>query len=493
MRHGAAAGFGALALVMLAPLVARGAPPDALGPAAPLAEAQGGFVGSMTLAPEHGPAGTPVTVTAAGLPADQPVDLVWRTVEGRWNVAGAEYHGRTYAPEAYRIAALRSDAAGHLAATFAAPDDFGFAHDVTLQQGARLLTQAAFSIDMAVKLQSASGPAGGPIAIDVTGIGWRELENSWLLRYDNSFTGWISAVTTRGAAHFAIPATGAPGTHVLEVMHGEFTFPYLNPQQNPEPDRPRFGLLYTITPDPPVLPPDPAQQAQTAIGGLPAAGALVAEPRFASVGRDDVVRGSGLTPGKDYELTWGTVTGNRVKQGGWEESARPIARATADASGAAAFRFAVPDDLGGAHAVAVKDGDRVLAGNVVIATTALPLDVARGPAGTKFTVHLKGVGWTETANIYTIVYDNNYVGYACGFNSQGDVTIQLSASGEPGWHFIDLYPAIYKGQENRPNNFRIPQLTYAADHPGEDLPHFRFAFEVTADGHGEKASLNLLR
>ena len=45
--------------------------------------------------------------------------------------------------------------------------------------------------------------------------------------------------------------------------------------------------------------------------------------------------------------------------------------------------------------------------------------------------------------------------------------------------FIDLYPAIYKGKETRPNNYRLPQLTYADDHPGEDLPRFRFAFEVT--------------
>ena len=27
----------------------------------------------------------------------------------------------------------------------------------------------------------------------------------------------------------------------------------------------------------------------------------------------------------------------------------------------------------------------------------------------------------------------------------------------------------------------LPQLTYADDHPGEDLPRFRYAFEVTAD------------
>ena len=46
-------------------------------------------------------------------------------------------------------------------------------------------------------------------------------------------------------------------------------------------------------------------------------------------------------------------------------------------------------------------------------------------------------------------------------------------------HFIDVYPGIYKGEDEIPINYRMPQLTYAADHPGEDLPGFRFAFEVT--------------
>ena len=59
--------------------------------------------------------------------------------------------------------------------------------------------------------------------------------------------------------------------------------------------------------------------------------------------------------------------------------------------------------------------------------------------------------------------------------------IPLQATGDPGWHFIDLYPAIDRGEEQQPQNFKIPQLTYAADHPGEDLPHFRFAFELTEE------------
>jgi hypothetical protein len=85
--------------------------------------------------------------------------------------------------------------------------------------------------------------------------------------------------------------------------------------------------------------------------------------------------------------------------------------------------------------------------------TAFPLDVEHGSPSTQFTLHLKGVGWTETANIYTVVYDNSYVGYACAFNSHGDVEIPLQATGDPGWHFIDLYPAIYRGEEQQPRNF----------------------------------------
>jgi len=41
----------------------------------------------------------------------------------------------------------------------------------------------------------------------------------------------------------------------------------------------------------------------------------------------------------------------------------------------------------------------------------------------------------------------------------------MQATGEPGWRYIDLYPAIYKGKEIRPNNYRLPQLTFADDHP----------------------------
>jgi hypothetical protein len=459
---------------------AAGAPRAAeLGPEVTLATPAGGFVGRLTVTPAHGPAGTPLVVRAEGLPAGETFALVWRTVKGNWKVADGEYHGREYTPAAYRLTTVTADGDGRLAASFIAPEDFGFAHDIVLQQGTRLLTQTSFNLDMTMRLSPESGPVGTPIRVDIQGIGWRQLQNSWLLLYDNNFTGWISSVSTGGSASFTIPATGKPGLHVLEVLHGDFTFPYRNMQQSPEPDRPRFALPFRLTPGDAILPPPPEQQVQASIGNLPTQGELVASPRFSTTRRPALVQTCGVTPGQSYELNWSTVTGNRVGGRGWEQSSRAVAQATADASGRLEFRFDTPGDLGGAHEIWIEDGATRKTGTYWIAPTAFPLDVGRGPAGTTFKIRLSGVGWTETANIYTVVYDNNYIGYACGFNSQGDVEITLHATGEPGWHFVDLYPAIYKGREARPINFRLPQLTYAADHPGEDLPRFRFAFEVT--------------
>jgi hypothetical protein len=478
----------ACALVVLCVIgseAARAASPaSALGPETTQAEPKGGYVGRLDVAPDHGPAGTMLTVTAQGLPAAQEFQLVWRTVKGSWKVNDAEYKGREYKPVGYEIAKVKSDAAGHVTATFATPDDFGFGHDIVLQQGERLFIQAGFSLDMSVKMTPESGPAGTPIQIEVHGIGWRQLFNSWDILYDNQFTGWMSAVTTAGAATFTIPATGITGAHIIEVVHGEFTFPYRNPQQNPEPDRPRWTKTFVMTPGPPVLPPAPEQQAQTVVSRLPSQGDLVSAPSFSGVGEPIAVQGGGFETGKSYQLNWSRVTGNRMTGAGWEESSKVIAQAQADASGRVAFHFDTPDDLGGAHSLWVDSGSGKKTGTHWIKSTALPLDVARGPVGTTFMIHLKGVGWTETANIYHVVYDNSYVGYACAFNSQGDVQVFLKATGAPGWHFIDLYPGIYKGTETRPNNFRIPQLTYAQDHPGEDLPGFHYAFEVTPQGRG---------
>ena len=295
-----------------------------LGAEVAIAEPSGGFVGKVQVTPTNGPAGTPVAVKGEGFPANQELQLVWRTVNGRWKVTPAEFHGREFVPAAYQIATLRSDQSGRISTSFVAPEDFGFAHDVVVQQGHRLLTQTAFNLDITAKIIGpTSGPVGSPITIEVQGIGWRELEGSWVLLYDNKFTGFMSAVTTQGTARFTIPATGHAGLHIIEVQHSDFGSPYRNTQQSPVPDRPQFRLDYTITPGAPVLPPPAARQAQSDVRRLPPPDELVATPAFSGVGAPIVVRGSDLEPNKRYALHWDTLVGNRMTVAGWESRARP--------------------------------------------------------------------------------------------------------------------------------------------------------------------------
>lgn len=469
---------------------AAAAPPSAFGPVVKPGEGSGGYVGTLNVLPDHGKANTPFTVTGEKLPPNQEFQLIWQTVDGSWKVAENQYKGRDFAPVAYQMGRLKSDAQGRIKATFTTPDDFGFQHDILLQQGNRLVNQAGYSVDMTVDISPKSGPLGTPITVTVKGIGWRSLYNSWDLLYDNHFTGWMSAVTTHGTATFTIPATGHVGDHILQVTHGALSFPYQNPEQNPAPGRPRWAIPFTVTAGAPVLPLPLDRQMQRTVRLAPAQGELVTAPRFSAVGEPVKVSGAGLQPGKTYKLNWTRYIGSRVSGRGWEESAVPLAEAKADASGRIEFSLKTPDDLGGTHGVWIDlGGGNKKIGTHFIKPNALPLDVAKGPVGTKFTIHLKGWGWTETSNIIHVVYDNAYNGYACAFNSQGDMEIFVWATGAPGLHYIDLYPGIYKGTEPDPNlnNFRIPQLTYALDHPGEDLPAFHFAFEVTAAGAVKQA------
>ena len=134
----------------------------------------------------------------------------------------------------------------------------------------------------------------------------------------------------------------------------------------------------------------------------------------------------------------------------------------------------------------LRSGDEAVAKvYFVVETSIVGISPRSGPAGTPVTIHLKGVGWTEYDNIYVATYDNAYMGYACGFNSRGDVVINFTATGEPGTHLIDLYPGIYQGPPTEPQQlYRLPQLTYADDHPGNRIPALRFAFEVTPARRG---------
>jgi hypothetical protein len=446
------------------------------------------IIGQLDVEPVRGPAGTEVSVRGSGLPPSTALSLRWGTVDCDWVLAGEqdeEYHGRMCEPREDPLDDVTTDAQGGFETSFTVPEDYGFAHDVLVVDGDEVIrNKALFTVEMEVDVQPASGPVGTPITIEVRGMGWQTLEDSRTILYDDRYVGFMSAVTTRGTARATIPATGGPGRHLIEIERGAYTFPYLNPEQSPRPDIPTFDATFTVTDGDPVLPAAIADQIPPVRprGSLDAAtggATLTTDVAAGPVGTPFEVRGEGYTAGQTVALLWYRIVGNRVSGQGWDERSVELGTATVGDDGSLTFATEVPGDVGGPHRIEAVVGDEVLAETQVAVLPAADAIAESVAWGEDLAIHLTGVGWTETANIYTLVYDNAYVGYACGFNTQGDVLIHLRATGEPGWHFVDLYPAIYKGEETRGrNNFRIPQLTAVEDHPGEDLPVFRFAFRI---------------
>jgi hypothetical protein len=448
------------------------------------------YIGQFTISPSHAPIGASVNAVGAGFEPNVDLQVIWKGVQGAWNVdTDGNYNGRKFADVAQTLANVKTDARGGFQTTFVIPPGFGFSHDVIVQKQNIIQNQSNFKVDMQVNISPASGPVGTPISIDAVGIGWRSLENSWTVVYDNKFTGWMSSVTTNGVAHVVIPAAGTPGKHIIQIIHGSATFPYLNMQQSPQPDRPSWKFEFTITDGTAVQPASAQSQSFSVVkrttqsdSGGPS---VWTDVETGIVGTPFTIYGSGLPAGKQLELLWFRVVGSRVSGKGWDEVSTSLGKVTVGTDGTIAFPLQALDDLGGPHRIEAQvEGTKLAETSFTTTPSAFEISPEAGPAGTNVTVHLKGVGWTATANIYNVVYDNAYVGYACGFNSQGDVTVYLPATGEPGWHYIDLYPGIYKGTEiSGTDNFRIPQLTAASDHPGEQLPVFHFAFQVTPEVH----------
>jgi len=438
--------------------------------------------GKFALEPAHGPWDTKVTATASGLKAGTKYDLVWTTGKMQWKLSDdrSKYLGRTATAVQKVLQSPTTDANGGFAVSFTVPQGFGYGHDVMVVDAQSVIrNKSLFDVDMVTTISPTSGPAGTPITVEVKGIGWQSYQNSFQLDWDNAYTGWVSSITTDGYAKFVIPATGAVGTHIITLGHSEFGAPYMNPNQQPVvASRPFPHIPFILTDGPAVMPAPAAGQGFATIAAKPVDKGIWASPYGATVGTAATLNAKALAANTDVELTWTTMVGNRSVTG-FEERVQPLGKVRTDANGSFAWAFAVPDDLGGDHVISAKIGEAIVAKtNLYILANAFPLSVDRGAAGTRTTLHLKGVGWTETEQIYHVVVDNAFTGYACAFQSAGDLTIFLTMSGAPGWHFIDMYPGIYQGTETRPANYKMPQLTALADHPGNPLPIFRFAFLI---------------
>jgi hypothetical protein len=429
--------------------------------------------------------GTTIDATAEGLPPNKTVNVLWGTVDGGWVIEDYfHFRGKKYAETMRTLSKAAVDGSGRLNTRLTIPEDFGGVHEVFVRDGDTTLAQGGLEVAQTFEMSPKEGPVGTTIELRVTGLGWRTMESTWVVNWDNREAGYVSATSTRGSAVARFRAAGPTGDHTINVLTGYMGQGYLNHEQAPNSYLPVPQFSFRVTPGRAATPAFYAEPYQPQ--PVPAStgdGGVVAKltPTQGPVSTKASLNVTGLPANAPLSLVWGSYEGSRVSGNGFESVEDELTKVTTTADGRIAMPITIPDDLGGRHTLSIRAADKTLATTYfVIETSIVSMTPASGPAGTPVTIHLKGVGWTEYDNIYIATYDNGYMGYACGFNTRGDVIIHFTAAGAPGVHVIDLYPGIYQGPEGGQQLYRLPQLTYADDHPGNHIPALRFSFEVTS-------------
>jgi hypothetical protein len=462
--------------------------------------------GVLAIAPEKGPVGTVFSVSGDAGAANTSVDIQWTTWDGSYATVTTPqtvaYKQRTFTDKRVSLGQVTTDAEGRFRGSFTVPEDFGHLHAISAVVDGRDRASGGFQVLMSGTATPASGPIGTPIHLRITGLNPNLFSGSTLaVRYDNAYTGLLTAATTGGTAEAMIRATGPLGPHSIVVGAGT-TPAYLNIHQSPYdflyehlPDGEGFQFAFTTTADT-GPPPDTlewpsasavrtlaADDPRTTFEPLPPAAAKLAlEPASGPILTRTRLTASGLRPDTDVAVVFVTARGNRVSDSGWDTEAMPIGQGRADAQGGLNLEVQIPDDLGGWHVLRlVQDNVPLTQAPFFVERSLASVSTSRPRIGETFTIHAKGLGWTELDNGFAVTYDNVFVGYACGFNSNGDVTMPLVATGAPGTHLIDLYPMVYNGQD-RKAWYWAPVLTFARDFPalglGYRLPTYRLAINA---------------
>ncbi|MGO9334824.1 MAG: hypothetical protein ACLQCU_12400 [Acidimicrobiales bacterium] len=460
-------------------------------------------MGILQVTPDEGIAGTPMTISGSHLPANKKVELTWSTANATWLVQAepdtVNYLGRADTDLAVVLDRTSTSASGAFKVSLKVPRDWGGLHDIYAVIKGVEDAHGGFITLRTVTVTPKSGPIGTPITITYSGLGSTLYTGGASLLWDNHYVGELMANWTRGVARVVIRAAGPVGQHTIQIGNA-ISYLYLNVPQSPIPYTNGATVSFTVTKDdgPPPASIDwpvdvaPTLSARTTLraSGLSAHSGVKAE-LAATRGPVDTRVGltaSGLSSGARVQLVWSTVVGNRVncKSTCWVFVSQSLGSAK-PSGGSLRSEIQVPDGLGGWHVVQLVQKGQVLAQVPFYVKESI---VGRGVSsvvvteGQPFTIHLEGVGWTQLDNTVGVDYDNSYIGYGCGFNSNGDVLLHLNATGGPGTHLIDIYPMLYSLSPSFADTpyGMVPVLTYAHDEPalalGYHLPAFRLAITV---------------
>jgi hypothetical protein len=462
-------------------------------------------MGLLYVTPAQGVAGTPLRISGTKLPASTNVELTWSTASATWMADPqpdtVNYTGSVDTYFNVVLKHVETNAKGAFSVKTTMPDDFGGTHDIYAVVAGSELDHGGVTLLRKLTVSPRRGPIGTPITVTYTGMGASEYTAGAALLWDNHYAGEMQANWTRGTARVTIRAAGPVGTHFIQVGDA-ISFLYMNIPQSPLTYATGATIPFTVTRDdgPPAASMDwPASVAPTISARTTldlsklAAGTKVAETlstRRGPVHSKVTVSATGFSTTTPVHVLWSTVVGSRVNCKGicWAFVSQTIGTATPSASGKLSTTVHVPGvSLGGWHVIQLVQGKNVMAEVPYYIEASI---VGKGVSslvvreGASFTIHLMGIGWTQLDNTVAVDYDNSYIGYGCGFNSNGNTILNLHATGTPGTHIIDIYPMLYTASPSFAHTpwGMVPVLSYARDDPGlalgYRLPAMRFAITV---------------
>jgi hypothetical protein len=488
---------------------------------------------NLTVVPAQGIVGDPIVISGKAMAPNATFTLTWSTSDASW-VAGIEpntanYMGTSYSNYNVDMATVTTDATGAFTFSTKIPSDWGGVHDIYAVANGVGAGHGGLQVARGFTMKPTSGPVGTPITVTYTGLGPKLYAAGAALIYDNHFAGEMMARWTRGTATAVIIASGNVGKHYVQANEA-ISFSYLNVMQSPVPYANSGSGIFTITKDngafkpyiqwPAKVTPSVSNRTTLSSIGLDPATKAVASLSVESgpVGSKTTLNVNGLTTNGSHQIVWATVVGNRVNCTTgtcWVYNSLPLATVNVESS-SISKEVTIPDHLGGWHVIQLKQGDMIEAqtafyvkesimpfldknGKTIgmgLATADLSGSVeafAKGGAGTptntfkegdEFTISIKGVGWTQFDNTLAVTYDNSYIGYGCGFNSNGYLVVHLKALGGVGTHVIDLRPLLYTQQPSFGNTpyGMAPVLTFDRDFAGlamgYQIPAFHFAINI---------------
>jgi hypothetical protein len=454
-----------------------------------------------------------MTIIGANLSANSTFQIFWSTWNATWKVGAdpstVNYLGSQDTAIDTLIDTVTTNSSGGFTFNYTAPQDFGGTHSIYVVSKGSALAEGSFTTLRTVTVTPSSGPIGTPITITYSGLGASQYTGGASLLWDNHYVGEMMANWTRGVAAATIRATGPVGDHTIQIGNA-ISYLYLNVPQSPIPYTNGATATFDTTADdgpPPasIDAPDSVQPTLNQIttldqGGLGVTNTAQTTSTVSSGTEGTIVTvgATNLSSNAPVTLEWATVVGNRVNCAStcWAFTTSNLTTST-PANDAFSAPITIPSPtLGGWHAIQVVQNNAVV-GQVPFyvkesivgyqtGENTTPTSALTVTEGQQFSIHIEGIGWTQLDNTVAVDYDNSYAGYGCGFNSNGDVVLNLTATGGPGTHLIDLYPMLYSLSPSFADTpyGMVPLLTYAADDPGLALGYqlgaFRFAITVVA-------------